>query len=240
MKLVFLGTRGYVEPRNRRHRRHTALLASYRGQRVMVDAGEDWSDRIDSVRPHAIVLTHAHPDHAGGLAEGVDCQVFATPETWERIHAFPIRRRHRLHASRRTRIRGIVFTPFRVEHSTRCPTVGYQIRAGAVTIAYVPDVAYIPDGAEALKGVDLYVGDGATMRTPMIRRRGEHLIGHASVRTQLTWCSHAGISAAVITHCGAGIVTGDERRLRAQLRRWAGERGVTAQIAYDGMEVILR
>jgi metallo-beta-lactamase superfamily protein len=36
----------------------------------MVDCGLDWLDQIGSISPTAIVLTHAHPDHAAGLAGG--------------------------------------------------------------------------------------------------------------------------------------------------------------------------
>jgi glyoxylase-like metal-dependent hydrolase (beta-lactamase superfamily II) len=37
----------------------------------MVDCGADWLNAINSVSPTAIVLTHAHSDHAFGLAKGV-------------------------------------------------------------------------------------------------------------------------------------------------------------------------
>jgi ribonuclease BN (tRNA processing enzyme) len=63
MKLVFLGTRGYIEAHNRRHRRHSSLLVSYRRRDVMVDCGEDWRKLIGNVRPDAIFVTHAHTDH---------------------------------------------------------------------------------------------------------------------------------------------------------------------------------
>lgn len=74
----------------------------------------------------------------------------------------------------------------------------------------------------------------------MVRKRGEHLIGHTPVRTQLTWCQKEGVPEAVFTHCGSGIVKGDERVLGAQVRSWARERGLQARIAYDGMEMVLR
>jgi hypothetical protein len=48
------------------------------------------------------------------------------------------------------------------------------------------------------------------------------------------------VPEAVITHCGSEIVTGDERKLGAQLRRWADERRVQAEFAHDGMKRILR
>ena len=77
MKLTFLGTRGYIEPVSRRHRRHTSLLVSYKQKKIMIDCGEDWLDQLDDISPHAIVVTHAHPDHAGGLKNGGSCPVYA-------------------------------------------------------------------------------------------------------------------------------------------------------------------
>ena len=85
MKLTFLGTRGYIEARTGRHRMHTALLVSYYGRQVMIDCGEDWLEQKDEVPARAILLTHAHPDHAGGLKEGAPAPVYGTEETWERI-----------------------------------------------------------------------------------------------------------------------------------------------------------
>jgi glyoxylase-like metal-dependent hydrolase (beta-lactamase superfamily II) len=36
----------------------------------MIDCGADWLGEVDRVAPDVIVLTHAHPDHAGGLRKG--------------------------------------------------------------------------------------------------------------------------------------------------------------------------
>jgi len=38
MKLTFVGTRGEIDARTRRHRMHTSLLVSYRAANVMIDA----------------------------------------------------------------------------------------------------------------------------------------------------------------------------------------------------------
>jgi glyoxylase-like metal-dependent hydrolase (beta-lactamase superfamily II) len=64
MHLHFLGTRGEIEVRTRQHRMHSALLVSHRTGRVMIDCGLDWLRKLRRLRPDAIVLTHAHPDHA--------------------------------------------------------------------------------------------------------------------------------------------------------------------------------
>ena len=82
MKLTFLGTRGEIEARTRRHNMHSSLMVSYRGKKVMVDCGADWLGRLGELKPKAVVVTHAHPDHAWGLKEGAPCPVYATKEAW--------------------------------------------------------------------------------------------------------------------------------------------------------------
>lgn len=242
MKLVFLGTRGEIEARTRRHGKHSSLLVSYRGRRVMVDAGEDWRGELETVGAHAIVVTHAHPDHAFGLDRGSPVPVWATAATWKAIDDYPIPApsRHRVEPRTPFAVEGIGFEAFPVEHSLRAPAVGYRIRAGRVAVFYVPDVVYIDERARALSGVRLYIGDGATMARSMVRRHGDRLFGHTPVRTQLTWCRKESVPEAVFTHCGSQIVTGDERVLGGRLREWAAERGVRASIAHDGMERVLR
>lgn len=240
MKLTFLGTRGYIEASTRRHRRHSSLEVGYLRTRVMIDCGEDWRGEIAGLDPDAVVVTHAHPDHAFGLDEGAPCPVWATTESWLEMDGYPLTDRHTVEPRQPFEIDGITFEAFPVEHSTRAPAVGYRVTAGRVAVFYAPDLVYIHDRGEALRGVRIYVGDGATLTRSMVRKQGEHLIGHAPVRTQLTWCRKEGVPRAVITHCGSQIVTGDERTLGAELREIARERGVEAEIAHDGMEVVLR
>lgn len=223
---------------------HTSTLVCYRGRRVMVDCGESWRGRLEEVRPHAIVLTHGHPDHAFGLAAGAPCPVFATKDTWERIASYPLPPAGRGHLQPRRiqPIEGMDFEPFPVLHSVRAPAVGYRIRAGRAAIFYVPDVVWIPERREAFRGIRAYVGDGATLTRSMVRKhpRSGELFGHATVRQQLGWCSEEGVRRMIVTHCGADIVAGDERKVGARLRRLAQERGVAVEIAHDGMECVLR
>jgi hypothetical protein len=138
-----------------------------------------------------------------------------------------------------TKICGITFEAFPVEHSILAPAVGYRVSAGRTRIFYAPDVIYIHERSAALKGVQIYIGDGATLARSFIRRRGDTLIGHAPVRTQLAWCEKEGVPRAIITHCGSEIVRGDERQISARLRAIAAERGVDVRIAYDGMKLSL-
>jgi hypothetical protein len=124
-----------------------------------------------------------------------------------------------------------------VQHSLRCPAVGYRIGVGPAALFYVPDVAAIPEHAEVLAGSILFIGDGATITRPILRQRDGMILGHAPIRTQLGWCRDAGVCRAVFTHCGSEIVGGDERRLSAKIRALARRCGVSARIAYDGLEM---
>src|SRR6266566_6167482 len=239
MNLTFLGTRGEIDVRTRRHRMHTSLMVSYRSANVMIDCGLDWLGKLKRVSPSAIVLTHAHPDHAWGLKRGAPCPVYAPRKTWQELPHYPIKDRHVIDERTPTKICGITFEAFPVEHSILAPAVGYRVSAGRARIFYAPDLIFIHERSAALQGVQIYVGDGATLTRSFIRRRGEALIGHAPVRTQLTWCGKEGVRRAIITHCGSEIVTGDERKIAAKLRAIGAERGVDVRIADDGMRVML-
>ena len=239
MKLKFLGTRGEIEKRTRRHRMHTSLMVSYRGRDVMIDCGLDWLGKFERLHPRAIVLTHAHPDHAWGLRDGAPCPVHASQKTWETLARCRVEDRRLIKERTPTKICGITFEAFAVEHSILAPAVGYRVSAGRACIFYVPDLVFIHDRTAALKNVQAYIGDGATVTRSFIRRRGKTLIGHSPVRTQLTWCEKEDVPLAVITHCGSEIVTGDERQLLANLRAMAADRGVEVSIAYDGMKLEL-
>jgi hypothetical protein len=85
---------------------------------------------------------------------------------------------------------------FPVEHSIRAPAVGCRISAGGPRLFYIPDVVAIRDRRRALQGVDLYVGDGAMIKRPLVRRRNRVWVGHTSIRVQLDWCEKERIGIA--------------------------------------------
>jgi phosphoribosyl 1,2-cyclic phosphodiesterase len=237
LRLTFLGTRGFTDTATRRHRRHSAMMVHRGSRRVMIDCGEDWAGRVPRLHPHAIVITHAHPDHAFGLRSGAPCPVYATRDTWNRLE-YDLDRRT-LPLRHPTRIEGISFEAFPVEHSTLAPAVGYRVSVGHTAFFYVPDLVYIRQRQKALGGIRLYVGDGASITRPLIRRRGARLIGHAAIRTQLAWCSAEAVPRAVFTHCGSEILVGERRGLAGVIRAMGREKGVDARVAYDGMRLRL-
>ncbi len=234
LELKFLGTRGEIEVHSRRHRRHSALLIEHNNARIMIDCGADWLGRLGAVAPTAIVLTHAHLDHAGGLAEGAPCPVYATGKTQSLLMCFPIRDRRIIPLTQIVKIDGVNFNAYRVKHSIRAPAVGYRVSVKAGSFFYLPDVARLPNPAAALRGVDVYIGDGATLRRSMARTKDGTLIGHAAITTQLEWCAKAQLHRAIFTHCGSAIVRGNARFFAAIVRNLGRKHHVDARIASDG------
>jgi hypothetical protein len=108
-------------------------------------------------------------------------------------------------------IGGVKFKAYPVQHSIRAPAVGYSVSAKGTCFFYVPDVAGLPDAPNTLRGINAYIGDGATMTRSMVRKKNGALIGHAPMTVQLSWCKEAGIRRAIFTHCGSAVVRGKAR-----------------------------
>jgi phosphoribosyl 1,2-cyclic phosphodiesterase len=239
MELTFLGTRGETAVRSRRHQRHSALLVEQGGARIMIDCGADWLHRLRLVAPTAIVLTHAHDDHAAGLAQGAPCPVYATEATWRLLRRLPISDRRVVPLRRSIRIGGVWLCAVPVQHSIRAPAVGYRVSGRGCCLFYLPDVAELPTPSHALRRVDLYIGDGATVRRSMVRRKGRALVGHAPVIRQLDWCERARVRRAIFTHCGSPIVRASAQAMDLLVDRLGREHGMDVRIAGDGERLSL-
>lgn len=234
----FLGTRGYIEESSPRHRMHSALLLSLGGKRLLLDAGETWKGHLHRLRPDWIAITHAHPDHAFGLAEGTDVPVYVSAESRDLLKHFPVRRYIVFDAGDQFRLGNFRIEPYDVIHSIRAPAVGFRIRAAGVTVVYNPDIISIVEEARVLPGVDVYIGDGASLTRPMVRRRGDALFGHTTVRAQLNWCKKHKIPRAFIVHCGKQLVEMDPAELERRVADLGGE-SVRTSVAWDGKRVRL-
>ena len=169
MKFTFLGTRGGIIARSPLHYRHSSLLISFRSTAILIDWGEDWLEKKPP-RVAGLLITHAHPDHVGGIAHGFPAPVYATHDTWERIKRFSLRERTTIISRKPFTIGPFMIESFHVYHSIHAPAVGYRIQAGKRTLFYVPDLIKIIDEEAALKNVDLYVGDGAIITRSLLVR----------------------------------------------------------------------
>jgi len=205
----------------------------------MIDCGADWRGQASGIAPGAILLTHAHPDHAEGLRRGAPCPVYATGDTWAAIDDFPIVERRLISCRRSVQICGYKVRAYRLVHSLLAPAVGYRIEADGTAFFYAPDIVAIEDGPGVLHGVSLYVGDGSSISRPLVRRRNGALFGHTTIRAQIGWCAKAGVPEAIFTHCGTEIMRMDARAAAAKIRRLGLESGVRANIATDGATIDL-
>jgi phosphoribosyl 1,2-cyclic phosphodiesterase len=238
VRAVFLGTRGYVEESSRLHRMHSALMLVSGGKRLLLDAGQTWAGKLRSLAPDWIAITHAHPDHSFALEEGTDVPVYVSEESRALLAHYPVRRFRVFDDWDELRLGPFRVRPYDVIHSIRAPAVGFRVTADRVTLAYNPDVVAIVDEARALSRVDVYVGDGATLVRPLVRRRGDALFGHTTVRAQLNWCKRRGIGRAYIVHCGKQLVELPPSELQRRVEELAGP-GIRAVVARDGLEVLL-
>lgn len=235
MQLTFLGTRNSSERGNALHRRHSALLFEGPQGRVMIDCGSDWLSELPGIAPDALLLTHAHPDHSGGLEQGSPCPVYATAETWQSISNYPLRDKRRLEAKTIQALNGLLIQAVPLDHSLRAPTVGLRIQVGKTCLFYAPDVAALIEPASTLRGVDLYIGDGSALDDSLLRIEQGQPCGHAPILNQLQWCGIAGIKTMVVTHCGEAIIA-DEAAACAPLATTAAVLGIDLNIAYDGLQ----
>lgn len=238
MCITFLGTRGYIDARTRKHYRHTSTLITYRNKKIMIDCGLDWIKKVWHIKPDAIVLTHAHPDHAYGLKNGSPCPVYATSITWKLIKNFliPEDLRKKLFFTKKNIICGVSFQPIKVLHSLKAPAVSFRISIDKKTFFYSGDIAYLPDQKRNLKNVNLYIGDGSAVQKSLIRKKNSQIYGHASVKTQINWCTHAGIKSAIFTHCGTELVT-KARINEKYIQKLGTEKNLSVSVAHDGLVI---
>jgi ribonuclease BN (tRNA processing enzyme) len=239
MKIRFFGTRGYVEESSPTHRFHSAFSIETEGFTLLCDFGENQARRLSEIRPDAIVLSHAHPDHAWGLKDPSSIPVYASAATHAIIRDFPVSKPVSMAPGRRRRVGPFRLTLLPVAHSVRCPCTAIRVEAQGTTLLYSGDIVAFPDPAAALSGVDLYVGDGSTLAGSLVRRhKSGALIGHATVRAQLGWLGRSAVPRAIFAHFGKCPIELGDDELRARVSALAAQKapGCRVEIATDGAE----
>jgi len=244
MKITFLGTKGYIDSTNKKHMFHTSTLISYKNTKVIIDYGFGWELRPTNV--DAIILTHWHPDHTQGLQKNDSpnsVPVYATRKTWQYMNKkkFPITNKKIVKYRHKFRIGDIQFEAYKVIHTMSYDAVGYQITAGNKKIFLVSDVISIYDKEEALKNIDLYIGDGSTILEPLIRKNKQTglIYGHTTIKAQASFCSKNNVQMMYITHCGTEIIENTELENKKIMKAISEKYNIPIYIASDGKIIII-
>lgn len=257
MKLTFLGTgtsqgvpvigcrcRVCTSPDRRDNRLRTSAMIETRGVRLVIDAGPDFRYQMlrTGVRHlDAILLTHEHKDHIGGLDDVrafnfVDypptvhkVDIYAAPRTvacvrkdfdyafaQDKYRGVPEIELHEIDVTRPFRVKGVPIVPVSGHHSERFTVTGYRIGP----LAYLTDFKTIEDAeVEKLKGVEVLVVNAL--------RFAEHY-SHFNVAEALALIRRVAPRAAYLTHMSheIGLYAETDPTLPPGMH-----------LAYDGLEV---
>lgn len=195
MKLTFLGTGtsqgvpvigcrcAVCTSQDRRDRRlRTAAMVELGGVRIVIDAGPDFRYqmlRTGVRRLDAILLTHEHKDHTGGIDDVRAFNFVDYPPTVHRVDLYAAPRAaavvrkdfdyafardkyrgvpeialHEIDPDRPFEVRGLRIVPVRGHHSDRFEVTGYRIGP----LAYLTDFKTIEEREVAkLRGVEVLV-----------------------------------------------------------------------------------
>lgn len=223
---------------SRDKRLRASVYVEYEGLKILVDAGPDFREQmlregIASV--DAILLTHNHKDHTGGLddirafnyrekkATQIYCEKYVEDSLrMEYSYAFAEKKYpgapewdvHIIDDQPFT-IKGVEITPIRGRHY-KLPVLGYRFG----NIAYCTDMNHIPEEEfEKLKGLDHFIINTV--------RRGHH-ISHFALEGALEVAARVGAKHTWLTHLSHQLPV--HKELAAELPE-----GVLP--AYDGLSI---
>jgi phosphoribosyl 1,2-cyclic phosphate phosphodiesterase len=216
VELQFLGTdaSGGTPGAGRSLRRESSLLVRTDDSLVLLDVSRDFTRQAEQVeRIDAVLLTHAHRDACGGVAQlrawarrrslsPID--VFASVETIDAL-----RQRYALldhcrfvtiRERERTRVGRFVISALTVPHALdpRFPTFAWKLDDGATTVVYASDVGYLTSALRGFsRGARVLVIDAALW--------GRWLFSHLTIDRALPELCRWPVDRIVLTQIGRSV-----------------------------------
>ena len=225
-----------TDPRDKRLR--SSVLVRHEGLTILVDAGPDFRQQMlreGISKVDAILLTHNHKDHTGGLddirafnymekkAAEIYCEKYVEDSLkMEYSYAFA---ENRYPGAPEWNVHIIDEQPFDINGVEIVPVRGYHFKLPVLgfrfgNIAYCTDMNHIPDEElTKLRGLDHFVINSV--------RRGRH-ISHFSLEEAIATAGKVGASHSWITHLSHQLPPHEE------LLR---ELPTSIQPAYDGLRL---
>lgn len=246
IKLTFLGTGPAfgVSGRGKDRRRESSALLSFGGKNILIDVSRDFGKQIAGIEKiAAVLLTHAHRDASGGMAQ---LATWWQARYWDKlpIYALPetlgvVRRRFKrldfaqlvpFSNQQDLKVAGLTVVPFRVRHSLTAgfPTVGFSFHLdGKNILTYVSDVGRWNLPAQRLMSkAKCLVIDGAMWDKKMA--------AHQAILKVLPRICVWGNERIIFTQVGKTVPR------FAEANRVVKKQCSKAELAYDGMEVVLK
>lgn len=219
----------------------SAALLETNTTRILIDAGPDIRMQLmplEFKKPDAVLLTHIHYDHVGGIddlrgfcAFG-SLDIYANEHTVQGLHqtmpycfasklypGVPLLNLHTIVPHQTFRVGDIDVTPIEVMHY-KLPILGYRFGK----LAYITDMKTIDE--EEMK----YLEGVETLVVNALRFEGEHM-AHMLVDDAIAFSRRVGAKQTFFTHLTHQIGFHEEANRRLP-------NGF--QFAYDGMEIEIR
>ncbi len=225
-------------------RNYTATLFTIGDDNLLINAPKGIIGMVGDrkVKPNFVLLEHIHEDVIGGLHElrALKPIVFATKEVWaylrkhyralsgqkgkfDKIYNF---KRYVIKPGETFKAGQFEVMGAAVKHAKPGDpdALGFKIKLGNRNVWHCSDVLSIPNHETLLKGVDIFIGDGASLR------RGIRP-GHASMEDQIKWAQEADIPKIFFTQIGH--VGKTHEGLNDELKEMAPN----AQALFDGAQI---
>ncbi len=187
---------------------HSSIAISVGGKYIQFDAGNPQKDT--KIKPAALFITHAHPDHIGHIEDFTDIPVYAIEDVWKHVDPKKFDNPIPLRMNEPITIAGFIIEPFKVEHSKKVETCGYLIHDNQRKISYVPDVIRLtPEAKKCMKDNDIWFIDGSSYTRDIVNED----YGHASIKTVMEWAKELKPKAIYFLHIGKDTVAHKQEAL---------------------------